>query len=217
MKLMNRIPTLLIALLIISISGLASCSKPEIVTGKSEQGFYVEAHQILVPELHGFEKRTPESKEMILLQRGNSYIWMAEMPGILTSNTSNEQLSEIWVLVQQRIYSPSYLKGTTISQAKLERVTHPTRPYIEQFLIIERPQKLTDILSNLDKRLLKYEIERIPVGSKLMMGNYYTPMDDTVYSLTLLAPPDDFLFYQEDAKKILLEMSFDVLQRPSGY
>ncbi len=46
----------------------------------------------------------------------------------------------------------------------------------------------------------------------MMMGNYYTPIDDTVYSLTLVAPPDDFLFYQEDAKKILLEMSFDVLQ-----
>jgi len=214
---MNRIPTTLIALLIISISGLTSCSKPADDTKESGKGFYLEAHQILIPELHGFEKGTPESKEMILLQRGDSYIWMGELPGILTSSTTTDKLSEIWVIVQQRIYSPSYLKGTMISPAKLERVTHPTRPYIEQLLIVERPRELTDLLSDIDKKLHEYEIERIPVGSKLMMGNYYTPIDETVYSLTLIAPPDDFLFYQEDAKKILLEMSFDVLQRPAGY
>ena len=214
---MNRIPTLLIVLLIISISGLTSCSKPEVDSKGFNKGFYLEAHQILIPELHGFEKRTPESKEMILLQRGDSYIWMGEMPGILTSSTTTDKLSEIWVIVQQRIYSPSYLKGTRISPAKLERVTHPTRPYIEQLLIVERPRELTDLLSDIDKKLRDYEIERIPVGSRLMMGNYYTPIDDTVYSLTLIAPPDDFLFYQEDAKKILHEISFDVLQRPAGY
>ena len=204
-------------MLIISTSGLISCSKPADDSTEPDTGFYLEAHHILVPELHGFEKRTPELKEMILLQRGDSYIWMGELPGILTSATSTDKLSEIWVIVQQRIYSPSYLKGTRISPAKLERVTHPTRPYIEQLLIVERPRELTDLLSDIDKKLHEYEIERIPVGGRLMMGNYYTPIDDTVYSLTLIAPPDDFLFYQEDAKKILLEMSFDVLQRPEGY
>lgn len=208
-------PAFLIVILL--VLSTVSCSKPGDSEEGPDRGFYLEAHQLLAPELHGFQKGTPHSREIFLLERGDSYIWLSELPGILVSEGSFEQLSEIWVLVQQRIYNPSYLKGTRITPAKLERVSHPTRPYIEQILVVERTQEVTDILSDVDKKLYAHELQRIPVGSKLLLVSYYTPVDDTVYSLTFLAPPEDFLFFRDDAEKIFFEMQFKVAGRPEGY
>jgi hypothetical protein len=214
-------PNIICILLIISGLLAICCAGPvQNQTVEAGKGFYVEQYQVFVPDTHGFTKVMPvlpDSREIFLLARGDAYIWLSKLPSFLTSSSVEDRLSEIWVLVQERIYNDWYLKGTRITPANLERVEHPTRPHIEQTIIVERTPELMSTLNDFDRHLYAHEIKRFPLGEKMMMATCYTPMDDSIYALTIAAPPEDFLFWQEDAKKIFFEMKLDTPVRPQGY
>ena len=199
----------------------AGCKSSEPVSqAKVEKGFYVEEFKLLVPELYGFAKETSsrqDAREMILLKRGDGRIWLGYFGGLLMLTETPKALSEIWQFAQDRVYAFSYLNGTKIKPLVLEKVDHPTRPYIRQVLYIERPQELYDLMDPLDKELQAAEIERIPVGKPRILVNYYTPVGDDVYVLSFAAPPSDFLFWEDDAKKVFLGIQVGVQSRPQGY
>jgi hypothetical protein len=207
-----------IAILFLAAAAI-SCSTPA-DEGEGDKGFYVEEYRVLLPRLYGFEKLVPElrdAREILLCRKGDAYIWLSRLSGFLTSSTAEDQLSEIWVLAQERIYNEQYLKGTRVIPGNLKRVSHATRPHIEQLLIVERTPELTALLNEFDRQLHAHEIKRFPIGSKMLLVNYYAPVDDSIYVLAFAARPDDFLFLQEDVKKIFLEMQLNVVSRPAGY
>ncbi len=208
-----------IFLAILAVLSLPACSSGD-ETLPPPSGFYVDQYEVLLTDTHGFERERQETvdlKELFLLKRDDSYIWLTRLDGILLSRTAQDKMSEIWVLGQQRIYNSSYLKGTRITPAKYDRVPNPSRPYIEQVLIVERVGEYMELMTELDLHLYAKEIERFPLGKRMMLANYYTLAGDSVYSLSLAAPPGDFLFLQDDAKKIFLDLQFNVKTRPQGY
>jgi hypothetical protein len=185
-----------------------------------DKGFYMEEFQLLVPSLHGFEKDRPtrhDAREMILLRRGDGYIWLNLLGGFLTTTDIEGAISEIWNFAQSRVYSSAYLKGVLLDPLMIKKQEHPERPYLEQLLIVERTRELYELMDPIDLELRVTEIERFPVGRKMLIVNYYTPVGEDVYVMSFAAPPEDFLFWQDDAKRIFLELEFEVPTRPEGY
>jgi len=187
--------------------------------GEEDRGFYIEEFQLAVPRLHGFSRvqsGRQDTQEIFLLERGDARLWLSVFKGILIKTGTAEALKEMWGFGQERVYNLAYLKGVKLQAASFRRVEHPTRPYLEQILIAERIEELQKLMDPLDKGLYAAEIGVFPVGRKMLLANYYTPVGDSVYTLSFAAPPDDFLFFAEDVKKIFLELEFDVATRPPG-
>ena len=218
---MRRSLPIFIFLVLVAIALFTGCKSSEPVAPEpTDKGFYVEEFKILVPELHGFTNETPstqDAREMILLSRGEGRIWLGYFGGLLMLTETPKALSEIWQFAQDRVYAFSYLDGTKIRPLALEKVEHPTRPYIRQVLYVERTKDLYDLMAPLDKELQKAEIERFPVDKPRMVANYYTPLGDDVYVFSFSAPASDFLFWEDDAKKIFLGIQVGVKTRPQGF
>jgi hypothetical protein len=187
--------------------------------GEEDKGFYVEAFQLAVPKLHGFarvQSGRQDTQEIFLLERGEARVWLSVFKGILIKTDTTEALKEMWGFAQSRVYNLAYLKGVKLQAASFKRAEHPTRPYLEQILIAERIEELQKYMDPFDKELYAAEFAVFPVGRRMILANYYLPVGDSVYALSFAAPPDDFLFFVEDVKKIFLELEFDVAARPPG-
>jgi hypothetical protein len=215
----RRIQVTILLLILFALLLNTGCKKePEAV--KEEKGFYVEEYQILVPNLHGFEKQVPQrqdAREIILLTKGGATLWLSRFDEIVIYKEIDTVISMIWRFAQSRVYNISYLKGVKLKPLEITKQDNPTRPYVEQLLQAERTQELYDLLDPIDKTLLAYELERFPIGKKMIVANYYTPVGPDVFVLTLAAPASEFFFIEEDAKKIFFELQFNVETRPKGY
>lgn len=187
---------------------------------EAPKGFYVEQYQLLVPALHGFEKAAPnrqDAREIILLRRGDAWLWLSRLDGIVVNRDIKMVLSMIWRFAQERIYNVSYLKGTRLYALEIEKIDNPTRPYVKQLLIAQRTSDLYKRMNPIDRELQSAMIERFPVDKKLLVANYYVPVEEDVYIMTFIAPPEEFFFWEGDAKTILFELQFNVPSRPPGY
>jgi hypothetical protein len=206
---MRRALPLSIFAVLIAVVAFAGCRSSEpAAASASEKGFYVQEFNILVPELHGFAEGRPsrqDAREMFLLTRGEGFIWLGDFVGLLVKTDTPKAISEIWQFAQDRIYTSSYLTGTHIRPLVLEKADNPTRPYVRQVLYVERTKDLYDIMSRLDRELQEAEIKRFPVDKPRILVNYYTPIGDDVYVFSFEAPPSDFLFWEDDARKVFLK------------
>ena len=205
-----------IALFIISFS--VGCSH-KTAAGEEDRGFYVEEFQLAVPKLHGFtrvQSGRQDNQEIFLLERGEARVWLSVFKGILIKTDTAEALKEMWQFAQERVYNLAYLKGVKLQAASFKRAENPTRPHLEQILIAERTEELQKLMDPMDKGLYAEEVAVFPVGSKMLLANYYTPVGDSVYALSFAATPDDFVFFVEDVKKIFMEIGFNLGARPAG-